>query len=54
MTSIESKTLPSVTTERHPLLGNRLALAGVVIYFLEWVGIAAGAECARGETLNGS
>ena len=41
MTSIESKTLPSVTTERHPLVGNRLALAGVSIYFLEWVGIAA-------------
>ena len=41
MTFIESKTVPSVTTERHPLIGNRLALAGVVIYFLEWVGIAA-------------
>ena len=41
MTSIESKTVPSVTTERHPLVGNRLALAGVIIYFLEWVGIVA-------------
>ena len=41
MTFIESKTLPSVTTERHPLVGNRLALAGVIIYFLEWVGIVA-------------
>ena len=41
MTFIESKPVSGVTTERKPLIGNRLALAGVVIYFLEWVGIAA-------------
>ena len=26
-------------TERRPLIGNRLALAGAIIYLLEWVGI---------------
>lgn len=41
MKLIGSKTSPGVTSERKPLVGNRLALAGVVIYFLEWVGIAA-------------
>ena len=41
MTFIGSKPVSGVTTERKPLIGNRLALAGVVIYFLEWVGIAA-------------
>ncbi len=41
MKFIGSKTSPAVTSERKPLIGNRLALAGVVIYFLEWVGIAA-------------
>jgi hypothetical protein len=28
-----------VDTKRRPLVGNRLALAGVIIYLLEWVGI---------------
>jgi hypothetical protein len=41
MTFIESKTVPGVTTERQLLVGNRLALAGIIIYFLEWVGIVA-------------
>ena len=41
MTFIGSKTSSGVAPERKPLIGNRLALAGVVIYFLEWVGIAA-------------
>lgn len=41
MTFTESKTVPGVTTERQLLVGNRLALAGVIIYFLEWVGIIA-------------
>ncbi len=36
------KLLPcGVTTERQPLVGNRWALAGVIIYFGEWVGIVA-------------
>jgi len=34
-------TVARVTTERQPLIGNRLALAGVLIYFCEWVGIVA-------------
>jgi len=29
----------TVRTERQPLVGNRLALAGAIIYLLEWVGI---------------
>ena len=41
MPFIESKTVPSVTAARQLLVGNRLALAGVIIYFLEWVGIVA-------------
>jgi len=41
MRFVGSKTSPGATSERKPLIGNRLALAGVVIYFLEWVGIAA-------------
>lgn len=28
-------------TERRQLVGNRMAMAGVALYFLEWVGIAA-------------
>jgi len=40
MTSIGTKTSSVATAERQPLVGNRLALAGVIIYFLEWVGIA--------------
>jgi len=40
MTAIAANTLPGVTTGLQRLVGNRLALAGVVIYFLEWVGIA--------------
>lgn len=42
MTSItiaEAKAAPFATTEHSPLVGNRLALAGVAVYFLEWVGI---------------
>ena len=41
MRFVGSKTSPGATSERKPLIGNRLALAGVVIYFLEWAGIAA-------------
>ena len=41
MTFTESKTVPSVTAARQLLVGNRLALAGIIIYFLEWVGIVA-------------
>ena len=39
MTIAESKAAPFATTEHSPLVGNRLALAGVAVYFLEWVGI---------------
>jgi len=31
--------MSATTTERRPLVGNRLALAGVIMYLLEWVGI---------------
>jgi hypothetical protein len=41
MRFIGSNPSPGVTSGRKPLIGNRLALAGVVIYFLEWIGIAA-------------
>jgi hypothetical protein len=41
MTIIGSKPVPGATTERQRLVGNRLALAGVIIYFCEWVGIVA-------------
>ena len=41
MTYIGSNKSPGVASERKPLVGNRLALTGVGIYFLEWVGIAA-------------
>src|SRR6476620_9922272 len=41
MTTIRSENAAITTTERQPLVGNRLALAGVIIYFLEWVGIIA-------------
>jgi len=30
-----------MTPDRKPLVGNRLALVGVAIYFCEWIGIAA-------------
>jgi hypothetical protein len=36
-----SETSGRATSERKPLTGNRLALAGVLIYFCEWIGIAA-------------
>ena len=41
MTIAEAKVAPFATAERPQLVGNRLALAGVAMYFLEWVGIAA-------------
>ena len=41
MTFTESTPVPGVTTDRQRLVGNRLALAGVIIYFCEWVGIVA-------------
>ena len=41
MTFIGSNPVSGVTTGRKLLIGNRLALAGIIIYFLEWVGIAA-------------
>jgi len=41
MTTIESVFAAAGEPARHPLVGNRLALAGVAMYFLEWVGIAA-------------
>jgi hypothetical protein len=41
MRFIGSNQSPDVISGRRPLIGNRLALAGVVIYFLEWIGIAA-------------
>lgn len=41
MKFIGSRTVPGVTSEPRPLVGNRLALAGVIIYFLEWAGIVA-------------
>jgi hypothetical protein len=34
-------TIPGVAAEREPLVGNRLALAGLILYFCEWVGIVA-------------
>jgi hypothetical protein len=39
MTYIGSTTTSATIIERRPLVGNRLALAGVLLYFLEWVGI---------------
>ncbi len=41
MTTAESVFAAGVTPARQQLVGNRLALAGVAMYFLEWVGIAA-------------
>ena len=41
MTTAESVFAAGVTPARQSLVGNRLALAGVAMYFLEWVGIAA-------------
>ena len=37
--TVPSSVVSGAATERPRLVGNRLALAGVIIYFLEWVGI---------------
>ena len=41
MTIADMMVAPIAATERPTLVGNRLALAGVAMYFLEWVGIIA-------------
>ena len=41
MTIADMMVAPITATERPTLVGNRLALAGVAMYFLEWVGIIA-------------
>ena len=40
-TTLDAALVAGVVPERRRLIGNRLALAGVAMYFLEWVGIAA-------------
>ncbi len=40
-TTMDAALVAGVVPERRRLVGNRLALAGVAMYFLEWVGIAA-------------
>ena len=37
--TVPSSAVSGAATDRPRLVGNRLALAGVIIYFLEWVGI---------------
>src|SRR3954451_19134799 len=41
MTVSDIASVAGVVPERRQLAGNRLAFAGVAMYFLEWVGIAA-------------